>query len=676
MEGETTTKPGLLERGILKSRVKSSNVKIPEIVFGYLIGPFGAMLAGGVFSSFLNKYWTETLFAGQITAGVNTFLTLLPALSAILIVIGNLLAGQIIERTRSRAGKARPWILLSAVTVTITCILMFVWPYSMNVTAKCVLTGISYNLYYAIASPLYNTANSTMIPVSTRNGKQRSLLASASNIAGLGVMGAGSMVFPILLGLLVTESTLPEQAQTYWLILIIIVGALALIGSLLQYYFSRERVTEENMVVSTGAASAKNTAEKIPVKKQVRAVVTDRFWWLIIIAYLLFQVTGAIKNTSMTYFTANMDNSFWGASLDANTAAGMSQTLLAVLGAVPMAVAVLFVWPLSNVIGKQKLTIIGMVVGVIGGIIAGIFSTSVVGVAIGVAIKCLGSAPMGYLILAMISDSLDHIEAKHGFRCDGFTMSIYSSIMVASTPIAQAIFNGISNSGQNAMGVTIGYIWIDTAAYALVAIILIFFFVEKYLNSDQKLIRDRQKAKAEANGEVWIEPEERMRLEEEEAERKSEESRVQELKDLCAKKGLDFDAEEAKYQAAKAEKDKAAAEKKAASDAAKAAKAEEKRKAKEAKEAEKLAKFKADCEAKGLNYEEELAKQEQARAEKIRIREEKEQADLAKEQAEMERIQKEDAEYDAKSAEKARLKAEAKAAKKAAKDGKDSSDNN
>lgn len=526
----------------LKTRVKSANVKLPEIIFGYFIGPFGAMLAGGIFSSFLNKYWTEVLFAGQLTDSVNTFLTLLPLLSAILIIIGNLAAGQIIEKTKTKAGKARPWILLSAITVTVTSVLMFISP-SDNPIVKMVLTAISYNLYYAVASPLYNTANSTMIPVSTRNGKQRGLLASATNMAGLAVMGAGSMVFPVLLGLLVKENTPAGTAQTYWLILFTIVGVVTFVGALLQYYFTRERVTEENSFTIA-------KIQKLPVKQQLKAVTTDKYWWLIIIFYFLYQISGAIKNLSMTYFTAKVvDNSFWGAALDANAAAGMTQTLLAVLGAIPMAAAVVVIWPLSNKIGKQKLTIIGMAIGVLGGIIAGIWSENVIAVAVGVTLKCLGSAPAGYMILAMISDSLDHIEAKQGFRCDGLTMSIYSSIMVASTPIGQAIFNGITQSGTNVTGITVSYIWIETIAYALCAVVLLFFVVEKHLKKDQEVIKQHQKERAEANGEEWIEPEERMRREEEEAERLAEESRIRELKARCEKKGLSFEEEEAKYQA-------------------------------------------------------------------------------------------------------------------------------
>ncbi len=535
----TSEKKSLFENPVLSTKVKSANVKIPEILFGYFAGPFGALLASGIFTSFLNKYWTEVLFAGQLDGAVNTFLTLLPLLSAVLIAAGNLTAGQIIERTKTKAGKARPWILLSSVLLALTCVFMFLAPFD-DKTLKMVFTAVSYNLFYAVAYPLYNTANSTLIPVSTRNSKQRGLLASATNVAGLAVMGTGSMVFPVLLGLLVKENTPAGTAQTYWFVLFIIVGAVTFTACLLQYYFTRERVTEESSFA---------VRVKLPVKKQIKAVMSDKFWWIIIVFYLVFHFSGAIKNLSMTYFCARIvDNTFWGANLDANTAAGMTQTLLAVLGAIPMAAAVVFAWPLSNRFGKRIVTFAGIAVGVIGGVIAGIFCDNVIAVAFGVALKCLGSAPASYMILAMISDSLDHIEAKHGFRCDGFTMSIYSSIMVSATPVGQAIFNGISCSGTNAAAITVSYIWIETIAYAFCGALIIFFAVEKYLAKDQSAIKERQKAEAMAKGEEWIEPEERLRREEEEAERLSEEARKAELKAKCEKKGLDFEKEEAAYQ--------------------------------------------------------------------------------------------------------------------------------
>ena len=480
---------GIWGNPLLSSKVKSPDVKPPEMLIGYLIGPFGALLSSGIFTSQLQNYLTNVL---KMDLG---FLTGLQLVSTIFIVAANLIVGQLIERTRTPAGKARPWVLLSALTLSIASVLMFIVPFQG--VARMVWIAIAYNLYYAVAFPIYNTANSTLIPVSTRNSQQRAGLASFTNIAGLGVMGVGSMIFPALVSMALKED------QNLWFVAMLAVGIFTALTIFLQFQFTRERVTEEGGDSSQQQAAA-------PIGEQLKAVTSDKMWWLVIIFYLCFQWSGAMKNGSMTFFCQwVMDNSFFGME-DLGSAWGMSQSLLAILGAIPMAVAAVFVVPLSNKFGKRMVTFIGMVVGCIGGVIAGLGNGAIIPVAIGVALKCLGSSPAAYLILAMLADVIDHIEFKHNIRTDGLTMSIYSSLMVAGTPICNAIFSAmLSASGynQNAdvalntagqavsanVAIGVSYIWIETVAYAICAVLMFLWTVEKNLPEEQKAIAARKK---------------------------------------------------------------------------------------------------------------------------------------------------------------------------------------
>ena len=152
-----------------------------------------------------------------------------------------------------------------------------------------------------------------------------------------------------------------------------------------------------------------------------------------------------------------------------------------------------------------------VLLGAVGGIIAGLGGGNIVPVAIGVALKCLGSSPACYLILAMIADVIDHIEYRTSIRTDGLTMSIYSSLMVAATPICNSIFSAMLNgSGYNqaadvALGtaaqtasvqtsISVSYIWVETVCYIIGAVILILFWtVEKNLPEEQKAIKERSK---------------------------------------------------------------------------------------------------------------------------------------------------------------------------------------
>ena len=476
---------GFWNTPLTDSLVKSPDVKLPEMLIGYFIGPFGALLSSGIFTSFLNKYFTDVL---KLDTG---FLSVLQLVSTLLIVAANLIVGQLIERTRVLADKARPWVLLSALTLSVSSVLMFIVPFEG--TAKMVWIAIAYNLYYAVAYPIYNTANSTLIPVSTRNSQQRGALASFTNVAGLGVMGVGSMIFPVLV------SNVMKEDQHRWFLVMLGVAIFSALTIYLQFKFTRERVTEELLGEGSGAARVKTAS----MGEQLKAVTSEKWWWLILLFYLAFQCSGAMKNGSMSYFCQ------WVIGAAGTIDWGMAQTILAVLGAIPMAVAAAVVVPLANKLSKRVVVMTGMLVGVAGGIIAGLGGGQIVPVAIGVALKCLGSAPAAYLILAMLADVIDHIEFKSGIRTDGLTMSIYSSVMVAATPICNAVFMAmLGGSGyvappKDAAAMTqsaavqstigISYIWIETVAYAICAALMLLWTVERDLPAEQETIAQRKR---------------------------------------------------------------------------------------------------------------------------------------------------------------------------------------
>lgn len=333
--------------------------------------------------------------------------------------------------------------------------------------------------------------------MSTRNSQQRGALASFTNVAGLGVMGVGSMVFPMLV------SNVMKEDQNMWFLVMLGVAIFTGLTIYLQFKFTRERVTEESMGTSDSAAQPKTAS----MGEQLKAVTSEKWWWIAILFYMGFQWSGAMKNGSMSYFCQwVVDSSMLSGDY------GAAQSLLAILGAIPMAAAAALVVPLANRFGKRMVTIAGMLLGVAGGVIAGLGGGSIIPVAIGVALKCLGSAPACYLILAMLADVIDHIEFTSGIRTDGLTMSIYSSIMVAATPVCNAIFMAMlgasgymappedaaaaaamTQSAAVQSTISISYIWIETIAYAACAALMLLWTVEKNLPEEQKAIAERKK---------------------------------------------------------------------------------------------------------------------------------------------------------------------------------------
>lgn len=168
------------------SRIKSADVTKGEKRLGYLVGPAGAFLLNAVLASYLNVYYTDVLKLTGVWGGA--FLMVFPILSKVIDAVTNIAMGQLIDRTKIKEGKARPWMLLSAVLLPITGILLFAVP-NASVTVQVIWVMISYNLFYSLVFTIYNMSHTLMVPLSTRNTTQRGGLSIFNNIAQVMITG-------------------------------------------------------------------------------------------------------------------------------------------------------------------------------------------------------------------------------------------------------------------------------------------------------------------------------------------------------------------------------------------------------------------------------------------------------------------------------------------------------
>lgn len=193
----------------------------------------------------------------------------------------------------------------------------------------------------------------------------------------------------------------------------------------------------------------------------------------------------------------------------------------------------------------------------------------------GLFIKSIGTLPITYMLAGMLADALDHVEWVNGFRCDGFSTSIYSVIATVGAGISAGLFNlGLGLTGymapegtseqiaqmtQSGAAQTLfscGVFLIPAIGFFLIILLMIPFKLEKELPKAQAEILQRHIDEAKAQGIEYVSPEERERMEQEELNRAAEEKRIQELKEKCSQKGLDFETEERKYQEKMARKNK------------------------------------------------------------------------------------------------------------------------
>lgn len=147
--------------------------------------------------------------------------------------------GQIIEKTRMRQGKARPWLLISGPMIALCAILCYTVPQA-STTVQAIWVVFSFNLYYSISFTIYNMTHSLMVPLSTRNAKQRDGPGMLSNMALSIIPGMFvAMLFPM--------AVLPMIGvdQGKWITMVIIFSVIALPCVILEYFFTKERITEE-----------------------------------------------------------------------------------------------------------------------------------------------------------------------------------------------------------------------------------------------------------------------------------------------------------------------------------------------------------------------------------------------------------------------------------------------
>lgn len=600
---EKTKKQNIFEKPIFRTKIKSANVKLfPEAGLGYLLGPILALISNGVVNVWLVQYWDKVLLLGDWNP---LFQTLLPIISAIFVVIGNLLVGHLMERKPSIAGKARPLILLGMPLIAIALLVLFLVPLptgaggdSSNLLAS-ILIAVGYNLYYALAWPIYYTSHSALVNLSTRDGSKRNLLSTCIMAAQLGAAGLAGMAGGFLvdfIGLLpvyqygikadgtpLTTNILeeanswangfevktlisPKQANSKWTILMIIMIVCLVIGCLLEFYFTRERITEENVKNAVAKEDQDIVkAEKTSMREQIKICAHDKYWWLIIIFFFLYQFGGQMKNNDLSFYSQAM------------TGENKLSSTINTVGAIPTALGMLIVWPIAHKLTKSKTISLGSLLAVLGGAIAFVAlipsvasnDGAVWGLSIAsFVVKALGTAPAMYISLALLANVLDHQEAVYGKRTDGFTMAVYGSIMVCMSGICNGIIAGINTAAKTSgmdlklVNTILGY-GVESACYLLMGIMFLFMNVEKFTKEDQIKILEDQKAVCLARGEEWIDPQTRMETEEKETARQIEEARISELKEKCAKKGWNFEEKEAEYQAqkAKAEEKKAAKKK-------------------------------------------------------------------------------------------------------------------
>lgn len=574
MAGKTFNK--VFESPRMDSRITSANTQHSERALGFFIGPMLVyMVYYGVAGTYLTQFYTDVLQISGI------FLVLMPVLSKIVDAFTNIFMGRIIDRTRTRQGKARPWILISGILLAIAGVMLYAVPRA-SYRVQIIWVVFSYNLFFALAFTIYNMSHLLMVPLSTRNSKQRDTLALLSN-AGCSMIPG--LLVTVIMPIVIAKLGVGDAARGSWLTMMSIISILAIPATLIEYYFTKERITED------AAVSENEETVHISFKEQMKACLADPYWLIVMGFWILYNLSQYLMSGSMIYYC----NWVLGDSVESGA---VNQVAVNMIGQAPLGLGAIILWPLVRKFGKRLVMMIGFGICAVGCLCVMLSGSNMALVLPMLAIRSAGMVPV-YVITALLAEAMDHIEWKRGFRVDGFSASIYSIIITVCAGAAQSILlagiNGLGYIAPESVSqhiaqpdgmkffFTFCFVGVTMIAYAAGSLMMLKFDVEDKMPQIQADLTERRRLEAEARGEVYVSPEEKAARELEEQERIAEEQRIIELRALCDKKGLSFEEEEAKYQTKLAEKRAKEEAKKAKADAKAAA-----RKARsEAKKAEK-----------------------------------------------------------------------------------------
>ena len=565
MKTETKHKPllsgGLFDKPFMDSRAKTQTVSTKEWVLGHLIGPLGLIFVVNTIAALVEKFFTQQTGAmygvGNIAMiqQMGGIYEIVMTVAKILAMGTGLLNGWLIQHTESRQGKMRPWYLIFGFLSIIIGCLIFLFPGNSMGESYWYYFFFLLICYHTVGSSYFYLFRDTICSLTSRDPKEKAKIQFIRKMSWTLLSG-------IVIGMVFNMVLLPmwlEKDINGYPILMIIISILAIPLLLLEYFYTRERVTED---VAVEYEHLDET--KIPLKAQLKALLSNKYYLILIIIATVSGIVDNYKGGNVQYFYIKF--------LLGGVENPMMYTIYQVVTGIPLGIGAFAIYPLAKKVGIKNLTVGGYALVLVGSIVGYLFPDQLVPAFVGGFIRNIGWLPNAYIFATLLCYAYDSVEYRSHMRLEGMMgVAIITAIQwLIYAPFAGGFEAGILKLGfVDAQGITPGadvirfmnasFYLFDAVLAAVIVILLPFVDVEKHLPEINAELLERKKQAVLARGETWIEPAEQERLDAEEAERIHEENRIADLKAKCARKGLDFDTENAKYlekQAKKAAKKK------------------------------------------------------------------------------------------------------------------------
>lgn len=387
--------------------------------FAFGCGDAGCNIIYTAMTGFLLLYYTD--YAGVSAAAVGVIMLI----SRVFDGISDLIMGNIVDRTHSRFGKARPWILRMCIPFAVAGVLLFSVPTSWASNAKLVYVFITYNLVSTVIYTAINVPYSALNALMTQDPYERSVLSIFRNLLAT----AGSLFINTFTLKLVDffGDNAAAWSKTFG-----VFGLIATALFLINFAGCKERVKP---------AVKNGEVQNVPVKEGFKALFKNKYWIMVTVMLALIFISMALYGGATVYF--------------AKTVLG-NKNLVAPIGNAVYVAQILAMFVVAFFVkkmGKKNVMVIGCVLNIAGFAFMLLTTNYAILIACSV-LRGVASACMGATMWAMVSDTIDYGEWKTGCRTEGLVNSACSFGYKIGNGLGSAILGWIISFG--------GYV--DTAA--------------------------------------------------------------------------------------------------------------------------------------------------------------------------------------------------------------------
>lgn len=381
----------------------------------YAGGDVACNVIFGITGTLLTLFYTDYVGISAATIG------LVVLISRLFDGVSDLIMGFIVENTKSKWGKSRPWILWMSVPYALAAVLLFTVPHSDSMV-QAIYIFITYNFCTTVCYTGLNLPYGSLSAMMTRESEERSMLSVfRMGLSPLGRIMTVTFTLPLV--------KIFGDDQSAWIKTMSIWAVIAIILLIICFVKCEETVVIE----------AQKKAEKVPVLKGIKALVANQYFWAVLVLWMLQSVSFGISGTILPYYCKYIfGNDTWMYS-----ALYLTETLVLV-GCIFLCA------PLIRKYGKRNAALAGAFVALAGQLLFCMNPTNFAWLAMSCVVRAVGLAPLNAVVFGMIGDVVEFGQWKAHIRQE--------SLIFAGGSIGTKVGSGVASAAMTGLLSMAGYI--------------------------------------------------------------------------------------------------------------------------------------------------------------------------------------------------------------------------